>query len=253
MCILSLSLSFILIGCSGGSGSKDEIASGVFEDSSVSSLLQLDNFASTKNPLQSIGISYAYAAPKEMEFKCYKGSKVGFNAIALNNVEIQFEVMCDNNVDRGIRKSLLKSMHSKKIIQEYRGGGVVLNENISLTFNSEDSFWGTYDNISAGSGSGCKDKLTFDEVEGTVTIENDAENYAGAGSNQDCLDAEGDSGPGTCGPNNNEVCTADHYKKVLAFQFKNGKLELDPEGIDFEVNNDFVRWCLDNDNNQQCD
>lgn len=43
---------FLMLGCSGSGGGGNKIASGVFVDSSVSSPVQLDNFAQNENNFQ---------------------------------------------------------------------------------------------------------------------------------------------------------------------------------------------------------
>ena len=123
----------------------------------------------------------------------------------------------------------------------YGGGHDTRADGRTLTFNAVGTFWTTYDDINAGGSANCKDKLTFDESTGSVIIENDPISTHNAGGVvQDCLD---DEFPGA---------TANDYKHVLKFRFKEGKLEMHGDNT-FPYDSDINQFCIDQNANGVCD
>ena len=86
---------------------------------------------------------------------------------------VQVDTTCNSNIDLSIRQGLLESMAGKRLIMYHAGGGNALSQNRAVIFNASGSFWTTYENINAGGVANCKDKLTFDQATGTVTIDSD--------------------------------------------------------------------------------
>lgn len=236
LCVLFCAL---LISCgSKNRGSEGEFEA-IFDDSAVTLFEQVHEEKLSYNLLQNMLFPSVHAVSGNV--KCTRGSRASFKLVAFNwNVDVTST--CDESYDLTIRKALLSSLQGKAIIAEIGGcpGCNILSQGRVLTFRSGNNFWGSYDNVEAGSVAGCKDKYHFSESDGVLTIENDPSHYSGTATNQDCLDAEF---PGA---------TADDYKKELKFRFKNGKMELDPNGIDFEDNGDYNRWCIKASNGNSC-
>lgn len=229
---LMLGISMIAItGCSGDSSpAASTVRSQIFSDTAVTAFTQTAGVAKNKPSFIDNAFNSAYAV--DGNIRCVEGAPVSFQLDALGNT-VQIDTTCNAQVDLTIRQGLLQSMAGKRMLQYWAGGHDATAEGRVLTFNAVGSFWGTYDNIEAGSAAGCKDKLTFDEETGSVTIENDAMNYGGVATNQACLDAEF---PGA---------TANDYKRVLPFRFKDGKLQLDGTGTgNFVDGNDLVKICI---------
>lgn len=242
--LMTCSLLLTLVACQGKSGSgSPSVYTGTFSDTAVSSFEQTGGLAKYKPSAFEMVIPSAYAA--EGSIRCVQNTPVTFDVIALG-ANLQIEANCDNNIDLSIRKDLLRSLAGKRLLMN-RGGGADAKPLLRvINFRPDATFWGIYDNVVAGhSNNGqneqnCRDKFTFDEATGTVTIAYD--NLAStADTHQACLDNEF---PGA---------TEDDYKIVLAFRFKNGLLEMDPEGTDFEDNGDYINFCIDDNSDSQCD
>ncbi len=230
-----------LVGCSDSNKSSNAgtLRKQTFSDSSVTAFTQTSGVAINKPSMMDYLMNRAYAI--DGNISCINGNAVSFDLTALGN-NVQIETTCGDGVELSIRQGLLESMAGKRLLMYWGGGHDTRGDNRSITFNPTTSFWGTYDKLEAGSKTGCKDKLTFDQATGTVTIENDSVNSDPLPShnNQDCLDSEK---PGA---------TAEDYKKVLNFRFKNGKLEMH-SNKNFPQDDDINQFCIDEDANNQCD
>lgn len=247
--LLLMIISFVFVSCGGSSGSSTATSSvkeTIFSDSAVTSFTQTGGVAHNKPSLMDKVFPSAYAVSGNI--RCVEGAPVAFQLDALGNT-VQVDTTCNTIMDLNIRRGLLESLANKRLLMEYAGGSDSRAQGRALTFNAVGSFWGVYDNIVAGSANTghnehlCKDKLTFNETTGQVTIEHDTFNSlaAGADSTQDCLNSEFAG------------ATLADYRKVMNYRFKDGKLEMDPDGLDFTVNNDYVRFCIDNNSNGVCD
>lgn len=252
---------FVAVSCSGGSStglSSDLSSNGsspgaaevhvrdsIFSDSAVTSFQQVGGVVMNSPSLIDQVFSSAFAVSGNI--RCVEAAPVAFELDALGNT-VQVETNCDSNMDLNIRRKLLESMAGKRILMEYGGGHDTRSEGRVITFNAVGSFWGTYDNIVSGAQNTghnehlCKDKMTFDEATGQVTIEHDVVNslIAGTDTSQGCLDSEFVG------------ATEADYKKILNYRFKDGKLEFDQE-LDFTINNDYNRFCIDNNADGLCD
>lgn len=239
-----------LFGCSGGSGSSpststSEVRSQIFSDSAVTSFEQTGGVAINKPSLMDKVFASAYAVSGNIS--CVEDAPVSFELTALGN-DVQVDTTCDAGIDLSIRQGLLESMAGKRILMYYGGGHDTRSEGRAIMFNAIGSFWGTYGNIPAGlSNQGnneqhCKDKLTFNQTTGQVTIEHDvtASLIAGVDTTQDCLNSEF---PGA---------TLADYKHVLNFRFKDGKLEMHSNNA-FPMDSDINQFCIDQDANGICD
>lgn len=241
--VTSLFLSFTtmaLLGCSGGSDSStaSSVRAQVFSDSSVTAFSQTGGVAFNKPTFMDSFIGKAYAI--DGNISCVEGAPVSFSLDALGNT-VLVDTTCNSKIDLSIRQSLLESMAGKHLLMYWGGGHDTRADGRTLTFRAAGSFWGTYTNIVAGSAPNCKDKLTFDEATGSVTIENDSASSVAAGAtNQVCLDSEFTG------------ATADDYKKVLKFRFKEGNLEMHSDST-FPQDNDINQLCIDQNANGVCD
>jgi hypothetical protein len=251
----------LMVSCSGGlpagassdlsssgssSGASDiHVRDSIFSDSAVTSFLQVGGVVINRPSLIGKLFSSAYAISGNI--RCVEDAPVAFELDALGNT-VQVDTNCNSNMDLNIRRKLLESMAGKRILMEYGGGHDTRSEGRVITFNNIGSFWGTYDNIVSGAQNTghnehlCKDKMTFDQATGQVTIEHDVTNslIAGTDTTQDCLNSEFVG------------ATEVDYKKILNYRFKDGKLEFD-EGVDFTINNDYNRFCIDNNVDGLCD
>lgn len=238
-----------LVSCSGDGSSSSLTASSrdeIFSDSAVTSFQQTAGVVFTKPSLMDQILGSAYAVSGNI--KCIEGSSVSFELDALGST-VHVDTKCNSIMDLNIRRGLLESLAGKRILMSYAGGSDARSQGRAITLNAVGSFWTTYDNIPAGSANTghnehlCKDKISFNETNGQVTIEHDTFNSlaSGADTTQDCLNSEFVG------------ATLADYKKVLNYRFKDGTLEMDPDGLDFTVNNDYVRFCIDNDSNATCD
>jgi hypothetical protein len=251
-----ISVSFF--GCSGGSpagligdlssnGSPSDVhvRDSIFSDNAVTSFQQVGGVVINRPFLIDKLFSSAYAISGNI--RCVEDAPVSFELDALGNT-VQVDTYCNSNMDLNIRRKLLESMAGKRILMEYGGGHDTRSEGRVITFNTVGSFWSTYDNIVSGAQNTghnehlCKDKMTFDQATGQVTIEHDVTSslIAGTDTTQDCLNSEFVG------------ATEADYKKILNYRFKDGMLEFD-EGLDFTINNDYNRFCIDNDSDGLCD
>lgn len=251
----------VVVGCSGGSpaglnsdpsssgtpsGASDvHVRDSIFSDSAVTSFQQVGGVVINRPSLIEKLFSSAYAISGNI--RCVEDAPVAFELDALGNT-VQVDTICNSNMDLNIRRKLLESMAGKRILMEYGGGHDTRSEGRVITFNAIGSFWSTYDNIVSGAQNTghnehlCKDKMTFDQATGQVTIEHDVLSslLAGTDTTQDCLNSEFVG------------ATEADYKKILNYRFKDGKLEFD-EGLDFTINNDYNRFCIDNNADGMCD
>jgi len=229
LCFVSLPF----FGCSGGnsSSSASKTRAQIFSDSSVTAFSQTAGVALSKPTFMDNLLGRAYAI--DGNISCVEGAPVSFSLDAFGNT-VMVDTSCNSSIDLSIRQGLLESLAGKTLIAEIGGcpGCNILGQGRILNFNSVGSFWGTYDNVVSGGSANCKDKYTFDQATGSVTIEHDVASSVAAGAvSQDCLDNEF---PGA---------TLDDYKQILNFRFINGKMEFDLE-TDFEDNGDYNRWCI---------
>ncbi len=239
--LICISLSMFLVSCGdngSSSSSTGTVREAIFSDSSVTSFTQTGGVASHKSSILNYIVGSAYAVSGNI--RCVNGASVSFELDALGNT-VQVDTTCNSNIDLSIRQGLLESMAGKRLIMYHAGGGNALSQNRAVIFNASGSFWTTYENINAGGVANCKDKLTFDQATGTVTIENDSAASITAGATvQDCLDSEFVG------------ATAEDYKNELKFRFKDGKLEM--HGNDaFPNDADLVQWCIDQNSDSVCD
>ncbi len=231
--VMLLSSLLVLASCGSDSGKSvsNGVRSQIFSDSAVTSFQQTGGVALNKPSLIDAVLPTAYAVSGNIS--CVEGAPVAFQLDALGNT-IQVNTTCNSRVDLSIRQGLLASLASKRMLIYHAGGGDVRSQARVLTFGSAGSFWGSYGNIEAGSSPNCKDKYTFSETNGTVTIEHDAAASTTAGAvTQTCLNAEFVG------------ATAADYKKVIPFRFIDGKLQFDGTGTgNFVDGNDLVKACI---------
>ena len=223
-------ISLVVTSCSGSNPATSQsgaVRSSVFSDTAVTSFEQTGGVASNKTNLLDKVLNTANAI--DGNIRCVEGAPVSFELDALGNT-VQIDTTCNSKMDLSIRQGLLESMAGKRMLQYWAGGQNARPQGRVFTFNSIGSFWSTYDNIEAGSSPGCKDKLTFDQSTGTITIEHDSVNSSTA--SQTCLDSEFVG------------ATANDYKKVLPFRFIDGTMQFGTGTNDFSEGDDLVKLCI---------
>jgi hypothetical protein len=242
-------MALALVSCGGGTSgpttTTSNVKSAIFSDTAVTSFQQTGGVAHNSPSLMDKVFASAYAV--DGNIRCVEGAPVAFELDAFSNT-VQINTTCNSDIDLNIRRGLLESMASKRLLMYWGGGHDTRSEGRALTFNAVGSFWATYENIPAGAGNTghnehlCKDKMTFDESTGEVTIEHDVTNslIAGADSTQDCLNSEFSG------------ATLNDYKKVLHYRFKDGKLEMHSL-IGFPQDNDINQFCIDQNSIGVCD
>jgi hypothetical protein len=248
--LIYLMILTLTVSC-GGSGSgttsgTNTVKEAIFTDSAVTSFTQTGGVAHNKPSLMDNVFPSAYAVSGNI--RCVTGAPVAFSLDALGNT-VQVDTTCNDNMDLNIRRGLLESMAGKRILGSRANGTSILSEGRVITFNASGSFWSTYENVVSGNSNNghneqlCRDKFTFDETAGTVTIELDQTNslLAGADTIQDCLNVQFNG------------ATANDYKTILPFRFKDGKLQLDGLGTTNFVDSNILEFCIDNNSNSVCD
>lgn len=279
-----LSTSVLLTGCfgggPGGGGGSSQKVSFQFTDESVSNFVYArdgQTVAQTKfmNNFSNFFISTAYAAV-DKSISCTVSEKVSFEMDVFSD-PIIIETSCSSNLESELRAGMLKSMAGKTVIIEYAGGSSQLGEDRKITFRNAASFFGVYNNINAnGANELCRDYYDFKssgkvetglDVDATKALA-DAKN-AGA---YPITVKEGDGVTDIIFNSPQEAvdhCVADdggleEYAIEMAFRFKDGYLEMDPEGSDFnddyDASNekakqllDYNRWCVDDGSGTACE
>ena len=169
--------------------------------------------------------------------------------------QLIIELSCSTSLEKKLRAAMLESMAGKTVILEYTGGSDQLSAGRILTFrnsdqngagvdNGERGFFGKYNNIFAnGQNAYCRETYDFNKGQGTVTLSLDVANTKAAANAVGSYPVQGhDENWNTIDLNDAdevvENCVSqdgglEGYKVSLAFRFKDGFLEFDPEGTDF--------------------
>lgn len=223
-----IALAVTFIGCGGGSGSgsssKTEF---VFSDSSVTRFEQTGGVAQVKlNVFEQFILSTAYAAAGNVS--CLKSEPVSFQADALGNT-VDIETTCKSSelLELDIRQALLESLDGHKLRRTMFGlnaqpcGG----SSPCLIDFTGGFVWGQPYEIEANTG--CFEQYTF-YADGRVVINHSTL----GGDTSNC-----DSG----------------YPETTSFRFHESNMEFDSAKQFSGPDENYEKWCLDDDEDGSCD
>ncbi len=293
-------------GCSGGGSSSDSAdpVSFQLEDDSIDNgtfIYERNGTVVSKhsllNNLSNFFITTAFAAV-DKTITCTPPEPVSFDMEILG-IPVAVNSSCASGLKSNLRAGMLKSMANKTIIVEYAGGSTQLGNYRKITFNSADSFFDTYGDVFGNDKNIlCRRYFTFSSdgkvIEGLdeeattaaagvwigggtldgVAIAAHADLSAVPGNYSYSGYDETDGGDLDSFTDAAEV-VADCYDgedpadsiSTLAFRFKDGYLEMDSEGSDFNDDLadyesspvkakqliDYNRWCVDDGTGTACD
>lgn len=223
-----IALSVAFVGCRGGSSSGgDSKTEFVFSDSSVTRFEQTGGIAKIQPSFfEKALFSKAYAASGNVS--CLGSEAVSFQADALGNT-VDIETTCKSSemLELEIRQHLLESLDGHKLRRTMFGlnaqpcGG----SSPCLIDFTGGFVWGQPYEIEANTG--CHEQYTF-YADGRVVIDHSTL----GGDTSNC-----DSG----------------YPETMPFRFHESNMEFDSKKQFNGPDADYERWCLDDDEDGNCD